>query len=470
MIVGWFFMVSNQLINSDSNYKYMKSIIEGWLEASPNDMFVIFMPYSKNMKYAEDGFFKKHGRRVLPVLYKCPSQKTRAVLFFNGDFIYEQTKNLGISVYFNNIPEIGAQLSCIYANFLASNPLVVNYNPYTIHPTLPYAMKAYAPLRVLASLGNYFGDLNLFLSEYSHNMFRDTTKEFGLSHWLKTIDEKSAILPVPVLDSEVSQFYKPDKPFKYDPKNILFYYNHRLQSYKNWETTFDLLMSRWNQGYHNFKVNLSYMSGDNIQKATSMYPFIRVVNTHRHVDYYQRLQAPHFNTMNSQHETYCISIIESALLGGIPIIPKAVTFPELFPKDYPFMFKDNEDQAYIIDNILSSGYNPEYLNNIKQSIREHFSKLNSKDIGKQAHNLVNQKYSQLVQRNWNMLKPHIKVKFLKALKKVTTEQTFTEFHTFIKKETGMGNQALPPWRLMTLMEKIPHRKYFKKNKLYIITK
>jgi len=70
--------------------------------------------------------------------------------------------------------------------------------------------------------------------------------------------------------------------------------------------------------------------------------------------YIQNLAVPGLNVINSLHETFCISMQDSIALGQLMVAPNAVTFPELVPDGYPFLFKDEKEQVAMLDHILST--------------------------------------------------------------------------------------------------------------------
>ena len=49
MIIAWLFMVSAQVINSDSNYKFMKSVINGMLKQRDDLVFVVYLPFLRSI-------------------------------------------------------------------------------------------------------------------------------------------------------------------------------------------------------------------------------------------------------------------------------------------------------------------------------------------------------------------------------------------------------------------------------------
>ncbi len=465
MIMGWFFMISNQLVNSDSNYKFMTSVIDG---LDKNNLYVIFFPQNKNIRYEDDGFFD--NPRILPIIQRSPSQKTHQSIYFDSGFVYQKGMQYGINVMFNNIIEVMPQMHQTFRTFRNSKiPYLVGYPHYTIHPSIGYPMFAYEGLRLLGCLGNYMSHLLLYNSRYHYSMLEDNLKEFHLDKWIEPIKNKTEYVGIPVYDSEMKK-HTPET--KYDPDNIKYYYNHRLQNYKRWTDTFDLFTKLYNKGYNNLEVLLSYNSGDYTKEVSSK-PYVRLQKTHTHNEYYEKLSQPHFNTINTIHETFCISIVESGLLGGIPIIPKTVTFPELFPKNYQYYYNTPTEQEEIIKNTLNMTKKdiPQYQED-NTKIREHLLKYDTKIIGKNIQQII-QKGLEDEAKNilHQQLKKQHRTNITKILKQNNGETIpLRELTIQIRNKTGLGRQALPDYILTTILEILPHHKEWDhKNKQLNIT-
>lgn len=480
MNIGWQFMVSQQTINADSNWAYLKAMIEGLNKAAERRnerdrlLIHIWMPHNENLRYEPDGFTSRFGNVQVRPLH-MPSRKNLQSKHFDAERIYQETVRQGLNVYWNNIPEIGAELSYLLANYWATGdmtpgPFTLTYNHYTIHPSLPYAVYGYNDLRLKELLGNYLSDMAVFNSAHNERMLRENAEEFGVSHWLDDIDRRDALvtIPIPVLDDELrpSMELCAERGFEYDRNGDpaddgpLFYYNHRLQAYKHWRDTFDLMDTLRSQGHRNFQCWLSYGDGDNTKRVAQEYPFIRLQRTHTHEAYYDRLCTPHFNTLNTTHETFCIAIIESALLGGIPIVPDRVTFPDIFPDDYEFMFHDDDEQRELVKNAITGGWSQSHLDSTDTMLREHFSQYNVEDVGELAYEALHSRLMQRAQDFYDMLKNPADVDaFFNDYDGGWTP--FKQFYNRFSRHSNMGEQAMPTWRFATLLERYPHRKRIK---------
>jgi hypothetical protein len=301
-------------------------------------------------------------------------------------------------------------------------------------------------------------------------MFIDTVKEFKLDALIPQIKSKMRVIPIPVLDEDMKKHYENARTREFEVgEKIIFVYNHRLQLFKKYTDTFEALHDLWKEGYKNFEVHLSYASGDNVKKVAKEYPFIKILTTHTHEEYYERLTQPHFNITTSGYETFSISIADSALLGGIPIIPKTTVFPELVPDNYPFFFNDKKELKNIVRNILTKGYHPDYLKEIKKEITKTYERFNSDDIGKTMYETIERMYLPHIQGEWGKFKK--KKQFIKVLNEHNNKPwVLNDAKIEIRKKLILGNQALQPWRIIMLLETLPHSKYFNKGMTTIVPK
>jgi len=141
---------------------------------------------------------------------------------------------------------------------------------------------------------------------------------------------------------------------KYD--KFTFIYNHRLDGYKNWQITFNQFDKLYDEGL-DFQVILTAGDKDNINTINEK-PYTIVKSFTKHQDYIKELSKCHANTINSTHETYCISIAESIMNGQVVVLPNRCTFPELVGADDKYLFNSVEEQYEMLKQII--------LNNIRQ--------------------------------------------------------------------------------------------------------
>ena len=184
-------------------------------------------------------------------------------------------------------------------------------------------MTAYIPCRhimldqIIGSLG---ADLNFFHTKYCYEMLFEEAKDILLPKEVIKIQEKSVISLGGYSDDIISTD-------KYD--KFTFIYNHRLDGYKNWKTTFNQFDKLWDKGL-DFQVILTAGDKDNIN-IIAQKPYAIVKSFTKHSDYIKELSKCHANTINSRHETYCISIAESIMNEQVVILPNKLTFPPITP-------------------------------------------------------------------------------------------------------------------------------------------
>lgn len=325
-------------LNGDSCYIVIKNIIEPVLKLRPDYHFVIAWP-KDGFVYSDDGFFKHKNIHRVPI--EIPKRKMDSVVHFNMNYWRKVFEMYTPDIIWNHVPEVGHLFNNLYTGFDVemTKPIVFNQHHYVIHHTLPYPIDAYRPIQ-FQQLGSFMVNLNLFNSDYCKSMFDDNVKEF----MSPTVHYPYEIVKFAFIGDD----YPEPQPAKGIVKII---YNHRLQDYKNYLETFELLAQLWTT-YKNFKVIVTNPNGSNFSKL-AQYPFVEGKSITSHEDYLKELSTCHLNITNSQHETFCISALESLAFGQILVAPKAITFPELVPKkDYPYLFNNEEEQYRILESLL----------------------------------------------------------------------------------------------------------------------
>jgi glycosyltransferase involved in cell wall biosynthesis len=139
----------------------------------------------------------------------------------------------------------------------------------------------------------------------------------------------------------------PDQP-KYD--KYTFIYNHRLAGYKNYLKTIEMF-DRLYKHNPNFQVIFTVADTANQSKIQAL-PYANIVRITNHSDYIKELAKCHANVTNSDHETYCISIVESMQNKQLIIAPNGVTFPELLDRKY--LFNTEEEQFEMMKNAVDN--------------------------------------------------------------------------------------------------------------------
>jgi hypothetical protein len=73
-------------------------------------------------------------------------------------------------------------------------------------------------------------------------------------------------------------------------------------------------------------------------------------------DYQTELSRCHFNITHTLHETFCQAALESLAFGQWLIAPKKLTFPELVPRGYPFLYENEDKPSNSRAHILANGW------------------------------------------------------------------------------------------------------------------
>ena len=224
-------------------------------------------------------------------------------------------------------------------------------------------------------------------------------------------------------------------------------YNHRLQDYKNYLTTFEMLAQLWTT-HKNFRVMVTNPNAQNFSKI-SHYPFVEGKSIANHDQYLKELSTCHLNITNTQHETFCISALESLAFGQILVAPKAMTFPELVPPNYPYLFTNEEEQYRILDKLLT---NPTFIEQARLEIMG-YTRTTFADykIGKEYVAIFNQ----YADREWS--EDNFKGSSAGAFQAVRTKnQGFTTLSEIQRQLShhNLGKQAMPLLKIKRILNKM----------------
>lgn len=332
------FSVNN--INADSNYVLIKQICN---ELVKEDKYNFILILDKLRPYTPDNLSKKIKIIYVPM----PLSKKRGVTHWNTLIMQEIFNKYAIDMVWNNTVEQGHHFKYWHDTLDFSNRIkVFNYHHYVIHRSLEN-LTSYLPCKhilydqVMGSLG---ADINFFHTDWCYKMMIEEATDILSNEKMKELESKCVI--------NLGGYGSPIKsPKKYDI--FTFVYNHRLDGYKNWKQTFEIFDRLWTDGYK-FQVILTAGDKDKISTVEAK-PYTQVKSFTKHEDYLVELSKCHANTINSRHETYCISIAESILNNQIVILPNRVTFPELVEKDYPYLFENMDEQYNMIKSIFDNG-------------------------------------------------------------------------------------------------------------------
>lgn len=343
-------------LNADSNYEFIKKLTLGILKQRPDWHFLYVFPNNPDWSYRPDGYFQnKHIHRV-PML--IPSSKKQMVVNFDSKWWYSFNYNFAFDAIINNTPEITTQLMAMQQTYTkeAIYP-IINQHHYITHSDLPYPTTELGDkgITMLQLSGTYLGNLNIVNSDNTKKMLDDNYKKYWGN--IPQYPYKKIYFGF-----DIAEYEKHKLPKR---KEFTFVYNHRLQDYKNWRDTFDVFDILWQKGYR-FKVIVTSISAKSaeidkkpyVEKADALYS---------HDAYLNFISQGHVNMTNSQHETFCISAMESMIYKQPLIAPRKATFPEITPKAYKYLFDTQAEQVWMCEQFLK---NPELLNTVGNEVYE----------------------------------------------------------------------------------------------------
>lgn len=430
-------MLSNyRNLNGDSCYIFIKKVVTGLLKKHPDYYFLIPWPHNESgFTYTPDGFFNDSHIIRLPM--EIPQRKMDMVVNFPISYWRKLFKIFTPDVVWNHVPEVGHLFKNIYTSFDAKTTSLVVFNQhhYVIHPTLPYPIEPYKAVQ-FQSVGAHLVDLNLFNSDYCKKMYDDIVRPYGIASHYKSEIVKFALI-------------EKDFPEPEPTEEIKIAYNHRLQDYKNYLETFEMLDQLYKNG-HKFKVLVTNPNASNFNKLVN-YPFVEGKQISDHKEYLKELAKCQINVTNSQHETFCISALESLAFGQVLVAPRGITFPELVYPDYPYLFQNDEQQYNILSQLIKS---PEILARERSKIREFTMKTFAVDAFVDKYHDLFISYSKN-DIDADNLKDTSKAAFTKVLK----NKGFIELKEVQKQlgEFNLGWQAFPLLKIKRLLNNLGYK-------------
>jgi glycosyltransferase involved in cell wall biosynthesis len=422
-------MWSVEHLNKDSNYVHIKKVLERYTQLYPDTYFIIPFP-SKFFKYYEDGFFD--NKNIIRVPYVVPLAKKVNNITFDGNFFKYIVERYGISLIYNQIPEVTGQLKCLDSHY-SSNLRVVNQHHYIYHDSLPYPLDNQMQYVYWQIVGDVLADVNIYNSKYTMKMVLENTSKY-MPNFMTEIKDKAKVIYMGLYNKNDLVANK-----KFD--TFTFVYNHRLQQYKNWETTFELFDKLAKK--HDFNVALCPVGPSNITPINKK-PYTRVFDCKTQKEYYEVLSKCHANTFNTQYETFCISIFESMMLGLATIVPNNTTMPELLGRNNMQLFYTKQEQYDKVESLLKDHEQAEVLGLENQ---RKAAKFNIDTYCKELHEIFVEQHETL--NMYETLRPRNKDKLNAYL---TKSDSFTiDEMKRIRRNINLSNQSVPNHRLVNIM-------------------
>lgn len=336
-------------LNTDSNYVFLKTVLPEMERQTEETFFFVMFPDPRRgrgrWRYYNDGF-ETERTRFVPWPYDTSMRSS--VLAFDPIRFGEIDQYLAPVVYWLQQVESADKFAGGYFQSFnkSARPTLIAQHHYPIHNSLPYRIDGLFP-RLWAQIGGSLAsDVVVYNSAYARKLARESFGEWANPAKLAELDARSKTLLFGLVKPE-----QPTAPPATAENRPTFVYNHRLEGFKRPDLTFgmfDELRARYD-----FDVCLmqpiTQRSGGRRQ-----WHFDYRIWEPDHDDYLAALASrPMINVTNSAYETFCISVLDSIAAGHLVVAPNALTFPELLPPDYPFLFDSIEQQRAILDLLLS---------------------------------------------------------------------------------------------------------------------
>lgn len=430
------FWSQSDAMNWDSNYAYLRRILPVMSEQMPDWLWLVMWPQrskgADKWRYADDGLWSD---RIVPFPWPYDTAMRSSVLGWDSDR-FKLLDAQGVTVYWMHQVESALQVKYGYAGSFNTNahPACVAQQHYIIHDSLPYPFESQLP-RLWAQMGGTLAaDRVVFNSRHCYRMAEESFGKFMNGKTLQRIADKSQVLPFGLVDPKL--FDVDIRP--HDVPVVI--YNHRFENYKQPQLTADALTEMKRRG-HKFEVWVTQYVGQEIKS----FPVDKVVGDPDQRKYIRNIAVPGLNVINSLHETFCISMQDSIALGQLMVAPNAVTFPELVPDGYPFLFKDEKEQVAMLDHILSTW--PKEYDEWSPRLRAYAREVCALDSYCAA-------YSELLQREALVprkaqAKEKNRVKIEKAIDSLTVgDHAVAELAGKFRALIGLQSQAVPNRRVV----------------------
>lgn len=336
-------------MNADSNYAYLRIVLPEMVKQTEDTIFIVLFP---DPKYGSDRWvYTPDGLQSDRIRFYAWNYDTAMATSISGWDVMRFKKledEQAPTMYWLHQVESGAFIAGGYkkAYAVANQPCLIAQHHYIIHRSLPYVYDTMFTRQWLQIGGSVASDAVVYNSDHCRNMARESFSDYLNKDALQKLENKSATLKFGLLRGD-----EPLSEEANDQTKPIFIYNHRFESYKNPKDTFDQF-EKLRKKYQ-FEVWASQTAGQRTA-GKKKFDIDKAIFEPSRNDYLKRIAVPAINTINSVHETFCISILDSMAVGNLVVVPNAVTFPELIPNDYPYIFRNLNEQYNMLDHILSN--------------------------------------------------------------------------------------------------------------------
>lgn len=341
------FWSQSDAMNWDSNYAYLRRVMPGLMDALPDWLWVILWPMVKGgndtWRWHNDGLFD--DPRIMRFGWPYDTAMRSSVSGWDPLKFRDLEIAYAPAVYWCHQVESATHIDGGYQQSFnrSARPIIVSQHFYVIHESLPYPLFGMFDRRWMQMGGSLVAQRVVMNSQHAYTMLRESFGEYLNDATMDALLAKTRVLPFGLVTAEhmAIPITPHDRP--------IVVYNHRFENYKRPDDTAALLNEARSAG-HDFEVWVT----QTVSQKVSDFPFDRIVGHPDQMTYLRSIAVPGINVSNSVHETFCISMLDSIMLGQLPLAPRAVTFPELVPPDYPFLFTSRNEQRVMFDHLVDT--------------------------------------------------------------------------------------------------------------------
>jgi glycosyltransferase involved in cell wall biosynthesis len=355
------FWSQSDAVNWDSNYAYLKRVLPRLVELDPKWFWIVLWPERKpgeKWRYKDDGLFSSD--RIIRYPWPYDTAMRSSVTAFDPKRFKKIETTFAPTMYWLHQVESGTMMEGGYSGSwnLRAKPAIVAQHHYIIDDSLPYPVMF--PRLWLQMGGSFAANKIILNSEHTKRMMERTFSQWMNEEKMGVLKEKTEVIKFGLVED-----WMLDMPIREHPKPVIIY-NHRFENYKQPQITAEVVKGL--RGEFDFDV----WATQHVDQRLSYFPVDKIVGDPEQKKYFENIAVPGINTLNSVHETYCISMVDSISLGQLPVVPNAVTFPELVPPNYPYLFDNPRQQTEMLRQILK-GWPETYLE-WRDRLREHAKK------------------------------------------------------------------------------------------------
>jgi glycosyltransferase involved in cell wall biosynthesis len=347
IVAVWPFWSQGTAMNWDSNWNILRLMLPALAKARPSWVFAVFWPMKsagEAWRWHDDGTFSLLADRVARVPWPYHSSMRLGTLTFDTDRWTRFEDEWAPLVYWMHQVESAWYLRGGKTQSWSevNHARIVAQHHWIAHRSLPYGNQF---ARLWAQMGGTLeADVVVANSQYTRWMMEDAFAPYLAEQRMAEIMAKTRVLLFGLVGPELA-----DQPIHDATGRPTFVWNHRFESYKGVDDTAAVIRALKASG-RQFEV-LTTVGAD---QRVHDFPFDRASITPDHREYIRNIAIPAVNTLNSKYETFNLSMLDSIALGHLPVVPNGLTFPELVPDGYPFLFRDRDEQFAMLARIVDT--------------------------------------------------------------------------------------------------------------------